>query len=118
MQTERLTELAKGVDPSRLVSGASGWHDKPVGDIIDMHIYLGPGHLCSSLLNCYGHVVVVVITEGKRNAMSSTNMNIGGRGGGGRQPVETREPFPTCDTHDVINVQTEGNTHQFGTISS
>lgn len=44
MQTERLSELAKGVDPSRLVSGASGWHDKPVGDIIDMHIYLGPGN--------------------------------------------------------------------------
>lgn len=44
VQTERLTELAKSVDPSRLVSGASGWHDKPVGDIIDMHIYLGPGH--------------------------------------------------------------------------
>lgn len=41
-ETERLTELAKSVDPSRLVSGASGWHDKPVGDIIDMHIYLGP----------------------------------------------------------------------------
>lgn len=41
-ETERVTELAKSVDPSRLVSGASGWHDKPCGDIIDMHAYLGP----------------------------------------------------------------------------
>ncbi|KAL3141486.1 hypothetical protein ABBQ32_005048 [Trebouxia sp. C0010 RCD-2024] len=41
-ETERLTELAKQTDPSRLVCCASGWHDKLVGDIIDMHVYLGP----------------------------------------------------------------------------
>ncbi|KAL3162070.1 hypothetical protein ABBQ38_009136 [Trebouxia sp. C0009 RCD-2024] len=41
-ETERLTELAKQTDPSRLVCCASGSQDKPVGDIIDMHVYLGP----------------------------------------------------------------------------
>lgn len=41
--TERLTELVKQRDPSRLVSNASGWTDKQVGDIIDMHSYPGPG---------------------------------------------------------------------------
>jgi len=74
VQTERLTELAKSVDPSRLVSGASGWHDKPVGDIIDMHIYLGPGHPSSSFPDSDTHDVVVVPTEGKTNAISSLNM--------------------------------------------
>lgn len=49
LQTERLTQLAKQTDPSRLVCCASGWHDKPVGDIIDMHIYLGPGQWHSML---------------------------------------------------------------------
>ena len=62
VQTERLTELAKSVDPSRLVSGASGWHDKPVGDIIDMHIYLGPGHTSSALSDSDTHDVVLVST--------------------------------------------------------
>lgn len=82
VQTERLTELAKSVDPSRLVSGASGWHDKPVGDIIDMHIYLGPGHPSSSFLHCYINVVVVVLTEGKRLALSPITITTGGGGEG------------------------------------
>lgn len=41
--TERYTQLVKELDPSRLVCCASGWHDKPVGDVIDMHNYPGPG---------------------------------------------------------------------------
>lgn len=41
--TERVTALAKGLDPSRLVSNASGWHDHGVGDVVDMHKYPGPG---------------------------------------------------------------------------
>jgi hypothetical protein len=41
--TARLTGLVKGLDPSRLVSGASGWTDRKVGDIVDVHSYPGPG---------------------------------------------------------------------------
>lgn len=40
--TERLTEWVKNYDPSRLVNNASGWTDKGVGDIIDIHQYVGP----------------------------------------------------------------------------
>lgn len=63
MQTERVTELAKSVDPSRLVSGASGWHDKPCGDIIDMHAYLGPGQpsLLVLLLIIHGCLLQLVV---------------------------------------------------------
>jgi beta-galactosidase/beta-glucuronidase len=42
-QTERLTALVKSMDPSRLVDDATGWTDKNVGDVIDMHKYPGPG---------------------------------------------------------------------------
>ena len=41
--TERLTQWTKAFDPSRIVSNASGWTDKKVGDVIDMHNYPGPG---------------------------------------------------------------------------
>lgn len=41
--TERLTARAKQLDPSRLVSNASGWVDKNVGDLVDMHRYPDPG---------------------------------------------------------------------------
>jgi beta-galactosidase/beta-glucuronidase len=40
--TERLTELAQSLDPRRLVTGASGWDDKGVGDIVDKHDYPDP----------------------------------------------------------------------------
>jgi len=33
----------KELDPSRLVNNASGWADKKVGDVIDVHNYPGPG---------------------------------------------------------------------------
>jgi len=41
--TERLTNWVKEeLDPSRLVSNASGWTDCKVGDVIDLHAYPGP----------------------------------------------------------------------------
>ena len=40
--TERLVTWLKVLDPSRLVDNASGWTDKRVGDLIDMHSYPGP----------------------------------------------------------------------------
>ena len=40
--TERLTKWVKQLDPSRLVSNASGWTDRKVGDVLDMHSYPGP----------------------------------------------------------------------------
>ena len=40
--TVRLTRWVKQLDPSRLVSNASGWSDRKVGDIVDMHSYPGP----------------------------------------------------------------------------
>jgi beta-galactosidase/beta-glucuronidase len=41
--TSRLTKWVKEFDPSRLVNDASGWTDRQVGDVIDMHKYPGPG---------------------------------------------------------------------------
>jgi beta-galactosidase/beta-glucuronidase len=40
--TERLTKWIKDYDPTRLVNNASGWTDKGVGDVHDMHNYPGP----------------------------------------------------------------------------
>ena len=40
--TERLISWLKSLDNSRLVDNASGWTDKRVGDVIDMHSYPGP----------------------------------------------------------------------------
>ncbi|QBI56313.1 AbfB domain-containing protein [Streptomonospora litoralis] len=39
----RITEDVQEMDPSRLVTGASGWYDTGNGDAIDSHIYVGPG---------------------------------------------------------------------------
>lgn len=33
----------QGLDPSRLADPASGWTDAPVGSVVDMHKYVGPG---------------------------------------------------------------------------
>ncbi|HEY7156500.1 MAG TPA: glycoside hydrolase family 2 TIM barrel-domain containing protein [Gemmataceae bacterium] len=41
--TPRITEWTKKYDPSRLVNCASGWSDRGVGDVHDMHKYPGPG---------------------------------------------------------------------------
>jgi len=40
--TERLTQWVKKMDPSRLVNNASGWTDKGVGDVHDVHSYPNP----------------------------------------------------------------------------
>ena len=41
--TERITKWTKDRDPSRLVDCASGWADRKVGDVHDIHVYPGPG---------------------------------------------------------------------------
>jgi len=41
--TERITAWIKGYDPSRLVINTSGWADRGVGDMLDIHRYPGPG---------------------------------------------------------------------------
>jgi len=40
--TERITDLVKSLDPHRLVNNASGWVDRKVGDVHDVHAYPGP----------------------------------------------------------------------------
>lgn len=40
--TARIVSLVKQHDPSRLVNNASGWTDRGVGDVNDMHRYPGP----------------------------------------------------------------------------
>jgi hypothetical protein len=40
--TARITEWTKKHDPSRLVNCASGWTDRGVGDVHDIHDYPGP----------------------------------------------------------------------------
>ncbi len=40
--TARIVNRIKELDPSRLVIGASGWYDKPVGDVRSLHSYPGP----------------------------------------------------------------------------
>ncbi len=40
--TERLTDLVKRYDPTRLVNNATGWTDKNCGDVIDIHNYPDP----------------------------------------------------------------------------
>ena len=41
--TARIVDLIKKQDPTRLVDDASGWTDRGVGDVNDMHKYPGPG---------------------------------------------------------------------------
>ncbi|MBN1816537.1 MAG: hypothetical protein JW828_04205 [Sedimentisphaerales bacterium] len=41
--TPRIVGLTKQWDPTRLVNNASGWTDRKVGDVIDIHRYPGPG---------------------------------------------------------------------------
>jgi hypothetical protein len=40
--TGRITAWTKGHDPTRLVDCASGWNDRKVGDVHDIHDYRGP----------------------------------------------------------------------------
>jgi len=41
-QTARIVQLIKEHDPTRLVNQASGWADRGVGDVMDIHRYPGP----------------------------------------------------------------------------
>lgn len=41
--TERIAKWTKTYDPTRLVDAPSGWADRGVGDMIDVHLYPGPG---------------------------------------------------------------------------
>jgi beta-galactosidase/beta-glucuronidase len=41
--TPRVTNWVKEYDPTRLVNCASGWTDRRVGDVHDIHVYPGPG---------------------------------------------------------------------------
>jgi hypothetical protein len=40
--TPRVVDMIRKLDPSRLVDNASGWTDRGVGDVMDMHQYPGP----------------------------------------------------------------------------
>lgn len=40
--TPRIVEMTKKLDPTRLVNNASGWTDREVGDVHDIHSYPGP----------------------------------------------------------------------------
>src|ERR1017187_2089188 len=41
--TARIVAMIKKLDPTRLVDNTSGWSDRGVGDVNDMHKYPGPG---------------------------------------------------------------------------
>ena len=41
--TEEIVAWTKEYDPDRLVNNASGWTDRNVGDVKDIHVYPGPG---------------------------------------------------------------------------
>jgi hypothetical protein len=41
--TARIVEFTRKQDPSRLVNATSGWTDRKVGDVHDIHVYPGPG---------------------------------------------------------------------------
>ena len=41
-QTEKITNMVKELDPSRLVDNPSGWADRGVSDMHDIHSYPGP----------------------------------------------------------------------------
>jgi hypothetical protein len=42
-ETAKVVDEVRKLDPSRLVDNASGWTDRAVGDVNDMHKYPGPG---------------------------------------------------------------------------
>ncbi|MGL6194377.1 MAG: glycoside hydrolase family 2 TIM barrel-domain containing protein, partial [Thermoguttaceae bacterium] len=41
--TAEIVEYCRQLDPTRLVNSASGWTDRKVGDMHDIHVYPGPG---------------------------------------------------------------------------
>ncbi|MBN2137578.1 MAG: hypothetical protein JW720_07220 [Sedimentisphaerales bacterium] len=40
--TARIVDMIRGLDPTRLVNNTSGWADRKVGDVHDIHSYPGP----------------------------------------------------------------------------
>lgn len=40
--TARIVDYVRSLDPTRLIDSASGWTDRGVGDVIDVHSYPGP----------------------------------------------------------------------------
>ncbi len=40
--TPRIVDFIRNLDPTRLVDNASGWTDRGVGDVVDIHRYPGP----------------------------------------------------------------------------
>ena len=40
--TSRIVDMTKNLDPTRLVNNASGWTDRGIGDVHDIHSYPGP----------------------------------------------------------------------------
>ncbi|OXU15166.1 glycoside hydrolase family 2 protein [Sedimentisphaera salicampi] len=42
-QTESMTEWLENYDPTRICNAVSGWADRGVGDVYDIHVYPGPG---------------------------------------------------------------------------
>jgi hypothetical protein len=42
-ETAEVAAFTKELDPTRLVNSASGWTDRGVGDVHDIHVYPGPG---------------------------------------------------------------------------
>lgn len=40
--TEEMVEITRELDPTRLVNPASGWYDRGIGDVNDIHRYPGP----------------------------------------------------------------------------
>jgi hypothetical protein len=41
--TKRVVESVKRRDPTRVLDGVTGWNDRGVGDVHDIHVYPGPG---------------------------------------------------------------------------
>lgn len=41
-ETARVANLTRKLDPTRWINSASGWVDRGVGDVLDLHIYPGP----------------------------------------------------------------------------
>jgi hypothetical protein len=41
-ETKRITDLIHGIDSTRLINNASGWQDRGVGDVMDIHHYPEP----------------------------------------------------------------------------
>jgi len=41
--TKRIVDWTKKYDPTRIITGVSGWEDRGVGDLFDAHVYPGPG---------------------------------------------------------------------------